>query len=305
MCAINRSSIFFLLSIQIHLCDLVRSLYVDITVEKRRQSQGLIWKVLSVSIPCLLMAISYGGLFHSCMSWVAYGFLVSDDKRMPSVECHENCEISENYQLNVARHAFSCSMRFSPIWSRLVLLHAHYAVAIPNSKMCLFCMMSGFSTWAQNGVGITCTFFLSLFLSPLCATLMSLTILMGNAQIASVSAERTSVVRRSDFVYPLSPFFFLSQVCGPKSRGKCYVVLCWRSLSRYDVAKGAISFGAAHLRFCSAWFVTFLPLLLSLVRTKLVCIHLNFLPLIMGWSKIILLLLEITHIFLRDVVVRN
>jgi hypothetical protein len=62
MCEINRSSIFFLLSIQIHLCDLVRSLYVDITVEKQKQSPGLIWKVLSVGIPCLLMAISYGGL---------------------------------------------------------------------------------------------------------------------------------------------------------------------------------------------------------------------------------------------------
>jgi hypothetical protein len=61
MCAINRSSIFFLLSIQIHLCDLVRSLYVDITVERQRKSEGLIWKGLSVGIPCLLMAISYGG----------------------------------------------------------------------------------------------------------------------------------------------------------------------------------------------------------------------------------------------------
>jgi hypothetical protein len=69
MCAINRSSTFFLLSIQIHLCDLVRSLYVDITVENHRKSQGLVWKVLSVGIPCLLMAISYGGLvefIHVC-----------------------------------------------------------------------------------------------------------------------------------------------------------------------------------------------------------------------------------------------
>jgi hypothetical protein len=29
-----------------------------------------------------------------------------------SVEFRENCETSENHQLNVARHAFSCSMRF-------------------------------------------------------------------------------------------------------------------------------------------------------------------------------------------------
>jgi hypothetical protein len=50
-----------------------------------------------------------------CMPWFAYGFLVSHHKHMPSVECRENCETSENYQLNVARHAFSCSMRFGPI----------------------------------------------------------------------------------------------------------------------------------------------------------------------------------------------
>jgi hypothetical protein len=31
-----------------------------------------------------------------------------------SVECREDCEASENYHLNVARHAFSCSMRFGP-----------------------------------------------------------------------------------------------------------------------------------------------------------------------------------------------
>jgi hypothetical protein len=41
--------------------------------------------------------------------------------------------------------------------------------------------------------------FASLHLFPLCATLMSLTILMGDAQFASVSVERTSVVRRSYF----------------------------------------------------------------------------------------------------------
>ncbi len=119
MCEINRSSIFFLLSIQIHLCDLVRSLYVDITVESPRKSQGLIWKVLSLGIPCLLMVTSYGGLFEfrDVSHGVAYGFLVFHDKRMPSVECRENSfETCENYQLNVVRHAFSCSMRFGPIW---------------------------------------------------------------------------------------------------------------------------------------------------------------------------------------------
>jgi hypothetical protein len=91
MCAINRSSIFCLLSIQIHLCDLVRRLYVDITVKNQRKSQGLIWKVLSAGIPCLLMAISYGGLvefMHVCHgSLMVSSFLTTN-------ACH---------QLNVAR----------------------------------------------------------------------------------------------------------------------------------------------------------------------------------------------------------
>jgi hypothetical protein len=39
----------------------------------------------------------------------------SFDKRMPSVEYREERETSENDQLNVARHAFSCSMRSGPI----------------------------------------------------------------------------------------------------------------------------------------------------------------------------------------------
>jgi hypothetical protein len=91
MCAINRSSIFFLLSIQIHMCDLVRSLYVDITVESKRKSQGLVWKILSVGIPCLLMAISYGGLFDFID--VCHGSLVVFPFLMTNA-CH---------QLNVAR----------------------------------------------------------------------------------------------------------------------------------------------------------------------------------------------------------
>ena len=115
MCAINRSSIFFLLSIQIHLCDLVRSLYVDITVENQKKSQGLIWKVLSAGIPCLLMAISYGGLFefrNVCHGSLMVSLFLITNACQQSVECRENCETSDNYQLNVARHAFSCSMRF-------------------------------------------------------------------------------------------------------------------------------------------------------------------------------------------------
>ena len=114
-------------------------------------------------------------------------------------------------------------------------------------------------------------------LSSLCATLMSLTIFMGDAQLASVSSERTSLVRRSHFVRPMSPVLI----------GCCSFD---DVPSRYDVAKGSTSFGAAHLRFCSAWFVTFLPLLLSLVTAKLfVYIHLKFFALLfkMSWYQVL------------------
>ncbi len=150
MCAINRSSIFFLLSIQIHLCDLVRTLYVSITARNQRKFQGLIWKVLSAGMPCLLMAISYGGLFEF---WdVCHGSLMVSscltDKRMPSVECRENCETNENYQLNVARHAFSCSMRFGPIWS-VWYSHAHYIM--PSSHQVLRCICFVWRQVFQHG----------------------------------------------------------------------------------------------------------------------------------------------------------
>ena len=66
-------------------------MYVDITVENRKKSQGLIWKVLSLGIPCLLMAISYGGLFE--FRNVCHGSLMVSSFLMTNA-CH---------QLNVAR----------------------------------------------------------------------------------------------------------------------------------------------------------------------------------------------------------
>ncbi len=68
MCAVNRSSVFILLSIQIHLCDLSRALYTAITVginiESKTKVQTRVCRVLSMGIPILLLVISYGGLFE-------------------------------------------------------------------------------------------------------------------------------------------------------------------------------------------------------------------------------------------------
>ncbi len=214
LCTINRSSVFFLLSIQIHLCDLVRNLYADIMVESQRKSQGLIWKVLSVGIPCLLTAISYGGLFEFID--VFHGSLMVSSFLMTNA-CH---------QLNVARTVRQArtttsmwrGMHFRAQWG-LVPFDSFGALVCPLCRhrikfldVSAFCLMLGFSTWAPNGVGITSPSFWVSSLPPLCATLMSLTILMGDAQFASLSAKRISVVRRSYFLCPMSLLFFLDVV---------------------------------------------------------------------------------------------
>ncbi len=141
------------------------------------------------------------------MSWIAYGFLVSHDKRMLSVECRENCKTNENYHLNVARHAFSCSMRFGPI--RPVWYSCMRIMPYQVLKMYLCCLTSGFPTWASNGVGITCTFFFESLLYPLYVLLlMSLTIFMGDALNSHRCRRKsTSVVRRGYFVCRISPSF--------------------------------------------------------------------------------------------------
>ena len=81
MCTMNRSSIFILLFIQIHLCDLTRNLFVSITANSssnETKRQMLMFRVLSTGIPCLLLAVSYGGLFEcTSLSLVASSFILS------------------------------------------------------------------------------------------------------------------------------------------------------------------------------------------------------------------------------------
>ncbi len=125
---------------------------------------------------------------HTCMSWAAYGFLVSHNKRMPSVECRKNCETRicyESYHLNVARHAFSCSMRFGPIW----FVWCSWMHIMPSSCQILRCTC--FVWWCQvfqhghrmGWVSLAPSFLVS-SLSPLCATSM------GDPKFTSVSAKK-------------------------------------------------------------------------------------------------------------------
>ena len=84
-------------------------------------------------------------------------------------------------------------MRFGPILdpSVLVLLYAHYAVVVQSSEMYLFCLIVRFSNMGTEWGGYHLhLLFESLLYPPLFATLMSLTMLMGDAQFASVSSEK-------------------------------------------------------------------------------------------------------------------
>ena len=97
MCAINRSSIFILLLIQLHLCDLTRSLYC--MIHNVKQSDTL-FKIVAAALPLLLVTIAYA---------------------------IENNDVdSKNYELNVARHAFSCTMRFQDMLTEWGLLWTHF-----------------------------------------------------------------------------------------------------------------------------------------------------------------------------------
>ncbi len=95
------------------------------------------------------------------------------------------------YQLNVTRHAFSCSMRFGPIWSVwcscMRIMPSWYQVL---RFICFVWWCQVFQHGHRMGwVSLAPSFWVS-YLSSLCATLMSLTIFMGDAQFASVSAKK-------------------------------------------------------------------------------------------------------------------
>ena len=86
MCAINRAGIYILLSILINLCFLMYEISTAVAGGARRTSKvGL--NILSTAIPILLMTVGY----------LLDGDLYFDE--------------GENAKLNIARHAFSCSMR--------------------------------------------------------------------------------------------------------------------------------------------------------------------------------------------------
>ncbi len=262
MCAINRSSIFFLLSIQFHLCDLVRNLYVSLKARSQQNSKRLIWKVLSVGIPCLLMAISYAGLFEFVL--VCHGLLMVSLFLITNA-CH---------QLNVARtvrqartiNSMWRGMHFRAQWG-LVPFDPLGALACAlcrrRIKFLDISVLSDirFSNMDTEWGGYHLHL---LFGSLLYPSLCYFDVSHGWRSIRIGVCEKGLV------------WWALSILCAQWLPFLCDVVTLLTFSLSLRCCKGSISFGAAHLRFFSAWFVTLLPLLSSLAKTKILYIHLNF-----------------------------
>jgi len=119
VCAINRASIYILLSILINLCALTFKLAHAIVGSKRRLHQGTL-NFFCTAIPILLAILGY------------------------ALEGGSN--EGENSKLNTARHAFSCSMRFDDMETEWLLLWCHFLWSGIFS-MC-FCFVS----WRQIGI---------------------------------------------------------------------------------------------------------------------------------------------------------
>jgi hypothetical protein len=114
LCMVNRSSDYILLGIVMNLCALTHRLYSSL--EGSHNVMGnLIVDKLCVAVPALILILAY---------------IFDGPENMKSE--------AENGVLNVARTAFSCSMRFSNMTVEWLLLWAHYL-------------------WSGGGIVVYCT----------------------------------------------------------------------------------------------------------------------------------------------------
>jgi hypothetical protein len=106
VCALNRSGVYVLFGILLNLCVLTHKMLAALGAGKRGNSKSKAAQVAGVGYPVLLVSLAY----------------VFDD-----VE-HNNSSLHSNGLLNLARHNFSCSMRFSDMTVEWSLLWAHFLV---------------------------------------------------------------------------------------------------------------------------------------------------------------------------------
>jgi hypothetical protein len=115
ICALNRSVQYILLAILTHLCSLTLRLHAALVLNHERAAP----KALYVGVPVLLMCAGYA--------------LDSDSTSDP------------NYDLNVARHAFSCRIRFPNMVLEYALLWSFF---IASGTLSLYFTLS---VWYQTG----------------------------------------------------------------------------------------------------------------------------------------------------------
>ncbi len=161
MCTINRSSIFVLLFIQISLCDLTRNLYVTITDKHKNKAQTKIGMVLSMGLPCLLLAISYRGLFeimYACS--VAYITIVSWNT-------HVNQQLKMIIRQPTTINLMWRGMHFRARWGLVSFHHIRWCSCMSSMPwsypilryIICFLILSGFPRWVLNGVIFAVPFF--------------------------------------------------------------------------------------------------------------------------------------------------
>jgi hypothetical protein len=115
LCMVNRSSDYILLGIVMNLCALTHRLYSSLDRSNNLKETSPIADKLCVAVPALILILAY----------------IFDGAENMTSE-------AENGVLNVARTAFSCSMRFSNMTVEWLLLWAHYV-------------------WSGGGIVVYCT----------------------------------------------------------------------------------------------------------------------------------------------------
>jgi len=106
VCALNRSGVYVLFGILLNLCVLTHKMLGALGAGKGGNSKNKAAQVVGVGYPVLLVTLAY----------------FFDD-----VE-HNNSSLHSNGLLNLARHNFSCSMRFSDMTVEWFLLWAHFLI---------------------------------------------------------------------------------------------------------------------------------------------------------------------------------
>ena len=127
MCSVNRASQYILLGIMVNLCTLTIMIYRALLNATGHEGNTAV-NVLSTALPILFLAIAY--------------VLDTDEEDV------------DNYHLNVSRHGFNCSMRFSTMLEEWLVLW------LPFCTACVLTAVFSVASWwkigdIQSALGMT------------------------------------------------------------------------------------------------------------------------------------------------------